>query len=384
MHIIYAATTCSDGVYESLFADTPNKPSFQSQKYHRLLMEGLAANVQVDAVANPPVNRGVLKKFRLHLPKENAGKLCYHYVDTFRNPILKAASVFCGTFFRTLTLARRDSAVVVDCLSRTAALAAQLAAKLRGCRCVGVVTDLPDMLSEGGLARKMANLSIRLCSDYVLLTEAMNAYIQNSGKPYVVLEGHADIAMEEKKPSLDAKNPQRVCLYAGSLSRRYGLGDLVEGFLKADLPNTQLHIYGRGDFEAELKTFVQRDSRIVYGGMLLASQVVAKEMEATLLVNPRPINEEYVKYSFPSKTMEYMSTGTPTLMTRLPGLPREYEPYLFFIDECTPEGIARALEQTLGTSDEILFQKGCEARRFILEERNNVIQAKKILRMLEK
>ena len=57
MHIIYAVTTCSDRVYRQLFADAPRKPAFQSQKYHRLLIEGLAAGAKVDVVANPPVNR---------------------------------------------------------------------------------------------------------------------------------------------------------------------------------------------------------------------------------------------------------------------------------------------------------------------------------------
>lgn len=41
MHIIYAVTTCSDRVYRQLFEDAPRKPAFQSQKYHRLLIEGL-------------------------------------------------------------------------------------------------------------------------------------------------------------------------------------------------------------------------------------------------------------------------------------------------------------------------------------------------------
>ena len=42
MHIIYAVTTCSDKVYNQLFGRIKVKPAFQSQKYHRLLIEGLA------------------------------------------------------------------------------------------------------------------------------------------------------------------------------------------------------------------------------------------------------------------------------------------------------------------------------------------------------
>ena len=118
--------------------------------------------------------------------------------------------------------------------------------------------------------------------------------------------------------------------------------------------------------------------------MLLNTEIVDKEMEATLLVNPRPTREEFVKYSFPSKTMEYMSTGTPVLTTKLPGMPEEYHPHVYFIESETVDGIADALHQTLSNSDETLFEKGCEARNFVMNSRNNVIQASKILKMLEK
>ena len=43
MHIVHAVTTCSDPVYRQLFEKAPVKPGFQAQKYHRLLIEGLAA-----------------------------------------------------------------------------------------------------------------------------------------------------------------------------------------------------------------------------------------------------------------------------------------------------------------------------------------------------
>ena len=90
-----------------------------------------------------------------------------------------------------------------------------------------------------------------------------------------------------------------------------------------------------------------------------------------------------MKYSFPSKTMEDMSTGTPVLTTRLPCLPEEYLPHLYFIEKETPQGVAEALKRVLSEPEEALNQKGCQARRFVLEQRNNVEQAAKVLAMLE-
>lgn len=384
MHIVYAVTTCSDKVYKQLFSHVAVKPAFQSQKYHRLLIEGLATGAKVDVVANPPVNRSVLSENFVALPREEEGGAEYRYIPAIRNPILKAVCVGLGTFFQTLFLLRKDSAVIVDGLNRIPALSAMLAARIRRKPCVGIVTDLPDMLGGSSFSKKLANFVIRHCTAYVLLTEAMNDYLNKKGKPYVILEGHADITMADRIPSLEKKTAPRVCFYAGGVSKQYGLGNLVEGFRKANIPNAKLHIYGPGDYVEELQKIAQEDSRIFYGGMLLNTEIVSKEQEATLLINPRPTDEEYVKYSFPSKTMEYMASGTPVLTTVLPGMPKEYHPYVYLLEDESADGIAEKLREVLFNSEEALFRKGQEARSFVLEQKNNVIQAQKILEMLKK
>ena len=383
MHIIYAVPTCSDRVYRKLFSHVKLKPAFPAHKYHRVLIEGLAANAAVDVVGCPPVNRGVMDRAFIRLEPETEGGANYHYIPAIRNPLLKALFVSAGTFFGTLKRAKRESVVIVDCLNRTAALCGQLAARLKGCRCVGIVTDLPDLLEGSGFSIKLANYVIAHCTDYVLLTEAMNDRLNPDGKPYVVLEGHCDVSMAEKEPSLQKKTAPRSCMYAGAISEKYGLRNLIDGFRMADIPNARLDLYGPCDFEEELVQLAKEDPRIFYGGLLLNSEIVTKEQEATLLINPRPTTEEFVKYSFPSKNMEYMVSGTPILTTVLPGMPREYYPHVYLLEDESSEGIAKKLKQVLLQSDEALFEKGCAARAFVLNTRNNVVQAQKILDMLK-
>lgn len=383
MHILYAVTTCSDQTYRRLFANVAVKPAFQSQKYHRLLIEGLTTKAKVDVIANPPVNAQVLDQAFVPLPDETEGGAHYRYIPAIRNPVLKSICVGVGTFAQVLVMGGKDTAVIVDGLNRVTALSAMLAAKLRGRECVAIVTDLPDMLSGSGFSKRLANFVIRHCTSYVFLTQAMNDYLNPAGKPYVILEGHSDITMAEKIPSTERKAKPRICFYAGGVSKQYGLENLVKGFQKANIPNAQLHIYGPGDYVDELKEIARDDQRVIYGGMLLNSEIVDKEMEATLLVNPRPTQEAFVRYSFPSKTMEYMASGTPVLTTVLPGMPKEYYPYVYFIQDETPEGIAQALTNVMTCSDEELFHKGMEGRNFVLSQKNNVVQSEKIVNMLE-
>ena len=65
-----------------------------------------------------------------------------------------------------------------------------------------------------------------------------------------------------------------------------------------------------------------------------------------------------------------------TQLFQVNGLP------LLLPDE-SASGIAGTLKQVLSNSDEILFEKGNAARNFVLDTRNNVVQAAKILEMLK-
>ena len=116
MHIIYAVTTCSEKTYRQLFSDTAQKPAFQSQKYHRLLIEGLASHVAVDVAATLPLNRSLMDTASLALSPEEEGGARYQYAVAYRNPIRKILSGARQVYSTVCKLAKPDSVVFVDCL----------------------------------------------------------------------------------------------------------------------------------------------------------------------------------------------------------------------------------------------------------------------------
>ena len=77
-----------------------------------------------------------------------------------------------------------------------------------------------------------------------------------------------------------------------------------------------------------------------------------------------------------------MVSGTPVLTTKLPGMPKEYYPFVYLIDEESVEGYARAISETLRQSDESLMEKGRLARNFVLKNKNNVFQADRIIKFI--
>ena len=67
-----------------------------------------------------------------------------------------------------------------------------------------------------------------------------------------------------------------------------------------------------------------------------------------------------------------MVSGTPLITTKLPGMPKEYYPYVYLFDEETTEGYTKKLTEVLSMPDDILSNKGLSAREFVLKNKNNV------------
>ena len=142
----------------------------------------------------------------------------------------------------------------------------------------------------------------------------------------------------------------------------------------------ELWLFGSGADAEKVKELASQNQNIRFFGRRSRDEVLAYERQAALLVNVRDPNEAFTKYSFPSKTIEYMLSGTPLLTTRLPGIPKEYEKYLIMIDNPLPETIAAGIERVFRMTPEARQALGNAAASFIAEEKNSNKQAEKILR----
>jgi hypothetical protein len=74
-----------------------------------------------------------------------------------------------------------------------------------------------------------------------------------------------------------------------------------------------------------------------------------------------------------------MSSGTPVLTTKLRGIPREYYPYLFFIEEETEKGIAESIRKITEMEQNKLNAFGFDAKRFVTENKNKNAQGRKLI-----
>ena len=254
-----------------------------------------------------------------------------------------------------------------------------------------IVTDLPGGLGLGSgrtglmklLEYRMGKQSTWLAiglDGFILLTKQMALALFVPPHKYCVIEGLiSDRAIEPESVEIPQDSRPAV-LYTGTLNRELGLDILLDAFKEMD--DVQLWLCGKGDMEAELAAAQGERDTIRYFGFVSQAQAVYLQSKAAVLINPRTSQGAYTRYSFPSKTLEYMRAGKPVLCCKLEGIPSEYDAYLHYIDPQNAQGIQAAVHAMLDRSPKERDAIGQRAKAFALSEKNNGKQGQKALNFL--
>ena len=133
-----------------------------------------------------------------------------------------------------------------------------------------------------------------------------------------------------------------------------------------------------------IKKCIFKDNRIKYLGIIDHSAALDYQTEAFLLINPRSAEGEFTKYSFPSKIMEYLASGTPTLIYALPGIPEEYYKYCYVIKENQQDVnvLSNYIMTLYNKPQDELSKTGALAREFIINNKSSIVQSQRIMDLL--
>ncbi|MBQ8747506.1 MAG: glycosyltransferase [Clostridia bacterium] len=253
-----------------------------------------------------------------------------------------------------------------------------------------IVADLPDMVNlsaKGSFLRRAVSRftasvsykNLHAVDKFVYLTRQMADYI-GADKPFCVMEGIAPDADTGSSPKTE--DGVKTVLYTGTLHRKFGVVHLLDAFSRMDDPTYRLVICGVGDSEDVIREAAKRDPRIVFKGKCARDEVLRLQRAATVLVNPRMNNEAFTKYSFPSKNLEYLSSGVPLVAFKLDGIPDEYDPYIRYAADDTPETLAETIRTVCEWTEEERRAFGEHAARFVAKNKNKIAQTKRILEFL--
>lgn len=251
-----------------------------------------------------------------------------------------------------------------------------------------IVTDLPNELGlasgrkgllrkiEYRIGRKSLEL-LRRMDGFVLLTEPMASALQIQDKPYSVIEG---LILANSSDILRAESDASpIFLYTGTLESALGIREMLDAF--ADMPEYQLWICGQGNMRNEIEEYTIKHPNIHFFGFVPQNEALEMQAQATALLNPRQPDGLFTKYSFPSKTLEYMRSGKPVLCCKLEGIPDDYDPYLIYMDR-GKEGVKKAVQKLMSFDAATRQDLGNAARNFVLTNKNPDNQCKKLLRLL--
>lgn len=268
-----------------------------------------------------------------------------------------------------------------------------LAARLFGGKSVAVVPDFPHNMSFNfrGLRGALQRLDVWLEATSLPHFDGvipLTRYITDDFAPQcpaLVLEGGVSAEASEAAPRADlasADTSEKICFFSGTLYDVNGIPLLLDAFQLISDPSYRLWIFGRGPLEEMVRTAAKQDKRILYWGFLPNSEVIKNQRRATLLLNARPTDQLIARYTFPSKLLEYMLSGRPTISTALPGIPDEYHEFIYVLREENSEALASMIQRICSRPLAELDDFGQRARRFMLNNKTWRQQGKRVCEFL--
>ena len=265
---------------------------------------------------------------------------------------------------------------------------ARLARACPDVRATVIVTDLPNELGiasgrHGLLKRieyRMGDRRTALCAafdGFVLLTAPMAEVLPIGNKAHIMIEGLvSELPALQDSPVPLPDDPRPALLYTGTLNRELGIDILLDAF--QGFGDAQLWLCGRGDMQREVEQTAQQHANIHYFGYVPQQAALFLQSKVAALVNPRTAQGVFTRYSFPSKTLEYMRSGKPVLCCQLEGIPPEYAPYVTYIQPQTAEGIRATTRTLLALPLAEQAAMGERARDFVLQNKNSKAQCARL------
>lgn len=247
---------------------------------------------------------------------------------------------------------------------------------------VGVIADLPIRAPKNLIRRiedKRQQDAIKEFTGLIPLTQYI-AQDFATGVPYCVVEAGCNPQDYTEELKTKKISGEKNIVFSGTLNELSGIELMIDAMAHVQDKKICLHIYGDGPLKQSVINSVSSRENIFYQGRVSNDQMIEIQKNADLLVCPRKSDDFTTRYTFPSKVLEYICSGTPVLSNRLAGIPEEYENYINYTASESDLDWAEALERILNTSNyENFIQKALLARNTVLQTKSWDKQSKKVL-----
>lgn len=378
-------------------------PSIQTQNFNWSLVKAIESGnelkfsyISTRAISDYPMNPSkVIHKKKWVEKISNSQEIEIFEIPFLNRGILKILTRFISSFYYSFQFFignKNKKGIIVYSVHVPFMLTGFLVSKIFKIDLISVWTDPPSVPYEHDnflkrslrkIEYKISTFLMKQSTKLIVLTKHL-AEDFSKGTPYIVIEGILDekkirdlVAQSDYK---DNSSEEKIkIIYTGSVEEKYGIGKIVEAIQMLNSEKVQLDIYGKGNFVKKIQK--NKYKNVFYKGFLPYKEILKVQNNADFLINARSNNDEYVKYSFPSKTMEYLASGTPVISTMLSGIPDNYKNHLIEIKNSSPIEIKKTVECALKLDIKKRNEIAKNAKEFIYKK-NISTQGEKILKFI--
>lgn len=358
MNILLLSTVLSEKGFVNLLKKG-GKPNPSNQHFYHALASALSTFAQVNILTNRPYTSSTCRYFRKEIQQE--GALAFYYLPFWNIRGMKGCNIAYSPLYHYKKILTDDTVIFVDALNISLCELAKRISRKYHLPMIGVITDHPKNLSNASLSYQEKVLKNWQCFDgYYCLTDALEKEANPSHRPSLIIEG----IIEHKHTPLPYSERlfDHYFFFGGALYEKYGIESLLKAFSHWK-KNYQLIIAGHGPAAHIVKQYALKDNRIHYLGLLSQEEVHHYEKNCCLNINPRPYQKTLDELSVPSKVIEYVASGTPTLSTDHSRLKEIFKDDIFWIGKGESKDIFNAFVDFMETSNEEKEKRAISAQK---------------------
>ena len=325
------------------------------------MIRSLAINNTVDVISIRPFSkRKCLAKYLTEEHKEE-DNINWHYIKIKGSKIRRHFNIKKEVAKLLKKMDLTDTIFISDTINPNVITNANIARNKYQRPLIGVLTDSPSNIS--GTPRSYTLYLLKQgqgLDGYISLTEGLNDMFNEENKPYMIKEG---IVEDNDAKPINTNKYGKYFFFGGALSEKYGVYNLLNAFKKLDNPEYQLLICGHHGDQKRIRESIKGHKNIHYLKMLPVKEVLSLEAGAFANINPRPYNQDLDRFSIPSKTIEYFTSGKLTISAQSTILGKEFNNAAIWCGYAKEEEIYNALNKAIKMDEEKRIEMGLKAKK---------------------
>ena len=364
-HIIYLTTAMNKNDFKEYLDHWTSPPNPSNQNFHNKMIRALSLGYNVDVISLRPFSNSLVDLKKLEKSELVEDNITWHYLPIHGNKIIRYINCKQNVNKLIKKLYTDESIIFTDTINTSVVRYLSYARKKNNYDIIGLVTDSPSNISN---TRRSYTAYLLEANNnykgYISLTKELDELFNIYGKPSKIIEGIVEKPANISK--ISTNNP--YFFFGGALMERYGIYELIKAFneLCNNYKDIDLYICGHHADNKKLQDIIDKNNRIKYLGILGYDDVLKFEQNSIANINPRPYSEDLDRFSIPSKTLEYMVSGKPTISVKNTKLYKIFGDDIIWAKSSHYLDLKEAMENVLLSTKTVNNQLGANAKKKVL------------------